>query len=105
LDSNDGSGFHRNREGQEENQRWEGQSPFNKVLKQYDFIYIFLKKRLAKRWTPLNNIMPLKNTLGNKVHEVVSGTLIVGPVAGRRLGSLLFLLHVSLASGFLVSHS
>jgi hypothetical protein len=83
----------------------EGQSPFNKVLKQYDFIYIFLRIKLAKRWTPLNNIMPLKKTLGNKVQEVISRTLTVGPVAGYRLGSLLCLLLVSLAGSFLVSYS
>jgi hypothetical protein len=58
----------------------------------------------VKRWAPLNNILPLKKTLDNKVQEVVLETLTVGPVTGRRLGSLLFLL-VCLASGFLISHS
>jgi hypothetical protein len=52
----------------------------------------------------LNNILPLKKTLSNKIEEVVSGKLTVSPVAGRRLGSLLLFVLVLLAGGLLVSH-
>jgi hypothetical protein len=82
----------------------EVQSPFDKILKQHDFIYILKRKRMAKRWPSLNNILPLKKTLSNEILEVVSGTLIVSSVAERRMGSLLLLLLVPLAGGLLVSH-
>jgi hypothetical protein len=45
----------------------EDQSPFDKMQKNNDFINIFLRKELTKRRTPLNNILTLKKTLGNKV--------------------------------------
>jgi hypothetical protein len=45
----------------------EGQSPFDKMQKKNNFINIFLRKELTERRTPLNNILTLKKTLGNKV--------------------------------------
>jgi hypothetical protein len=51
------------------------QSPFDKMLKQYKFIYILLRKDLAERRTPLDNILALKRTLNEKIEEIVLGTL------------------------------
>jgi hypothetical protein len=59
----------------------EGQSPFDKMQKKYDFIRIFLRIRLMKRRASLNNILAFKKTLGNNIQENVPGTLTVIPVA------------------------
>jgi hypothetical protein len=45
----------------------EGQSPFDKMQKKNDFVNIFLREELTKRRAPLNIILTLKKTLGNKV--------------------------------------
>jgi hypothetical protein len=81
----------------------EGQSPFDKVLKQNDFINILLRIWLMERRMPLHNIFLLKN-LGNKTKKIISGALTVCPVPICSLGFFLLLALVSLGSGFLVSH-
>jgi hypothetical protein len=40
---------------------------------------------LAKRRAPIDEIFPLKQTLRNKIQEVIIGALTVSPLPGRRL--------------------
>jgi hypothetical protein len=70
-----------------------------------NFINILLRIKLMKGRTPLNNILPLEKTLGNKIQHIVPRALTVIPVVARGLNFFLLLLLVSLAVGFLFSHS
>jgi hypothetical protein len=47
----------------EERARGEGQTPFGKMVKCDDFIYIFHRKRFAKRGAPVDKTFFLKQTL------------------------------------------
>jgi hypothetical protein len=74
----------------EERARGEGQTPFGKMVKCDDFIYIFHGKRFAKRRAPVDKTFFLKQTLGNKFDEIIVGALIVSPFPRRRLRLLPF---------------
>jgi hypothetical protein len=78
----------------EKRAREEGQTPFGKMVKCDDFIYIFHGERFAKRGAPVDKILVLKQSLGNKFIEVVKGALTVCPLSRRRLR--LFLLPILL---------
>jgi hypothetical protein len=72
----------------EERARGEGQTLFGKMVKCDDFIYIFHGKRFAKRGAPFHKTFFLKQTLGNKFHEIIFGALTVSPFPRRRLRPL-----------------
>jgi hypothetical protein len=74
--------------------RGEGQTPFGKMVKCDDFVYIFNRERFAKREAPVDKTLVLEQSLGNKFLEVVVGTLTVSPLSRRRLH--LFLLPILL---------
>jgi hypothetical protein len=78
----------------EERARGEGQTPFGKMEKCDDFIYIFHGKRFVKRRAPVDKTLVLKQTLRNKFVEIVVGALTVSPLPKRRLR--LFLLPILL---------
>jgi hypothetical protein len=63
----------------EERARGEGQTPFGKMEKCDDFIYIFHGKRFVKRRAPVDKTLVLKQTLRNKFVEIVVGALTVSP--------------------------
>jgi hypothetical protein len=69
----------------EKRARGEGQTPFGKMVKCDDFVYIFHGERFAKRGVPVDKILVLEQSLGNKFIEVVEGALTVGPLPRRRL--------------------
>jgi hypothetical protein len=69
----------------EQRARGEGQPPFGKMVKCDDFVYIFHGKRFAKREVPVDKTFFLKQTLGNKFHEIIVGALTVSPFPRRRL--------------------
>jgi hypothetical protein len=73
----------------EERARGEGQTPFGKMVKYDDFVYIFHGKRFAKRGAPVDKTFFLEQTLGNKFSEIVVGALTVRPLPRRRLRLLL----------------
>jgi hypothetical protein len=68
-----------------ERARGEGQTPFSKMVKWDNFVYIFHRKRFAKRGVPVDKTFLLKQTLGNKIHEFVVGALTVCPLSRWRL--------------------
>jgi hypothetical protein len=78
----------------EKRARGEGQTPFGKMVKCDDFVYIFHGERFTKRGAPVDKILVFKQSLGNKFIEVVKGALIVCPLSRRRLR--LFLLPILL---------
>jgi hypothetical protein len=55
----------------EKRARGEGQTPFGKMVKCDDFVYNFHGERFTKREAPLDKILVLKQSLGNKFIEVV----------------------------------
>jgi hypothetical protein len=63
----------------EERARGDGQTPFGKMVKYDDFVYIFHGKRFAKRGALVDNTFFLKQTLRNKFHEIIVGALTVSP--------------------------
>jgi hypothetical protein len=69
----------------EERARGEGQTPFGKMVKCDDFVYIFHGKRFAKRGTPVDKTFFLEQTLENKFCEIIVGALTVSPFPRRRL--------------------
>jgi hypothetical protein len=69
----------------EERARGEGQTPFSKMVKCDDFVYIFHGKRFAKRGAPVDKTFVLKQTHGNKFHEIIVGALTVSPFPRRQL--------------------
>jgi hypothetical protein len=69
--------------------RGEGQTPFGKMVKCDDFVYIFHRKRFAKRGAPVDKTFILEQTLGNKFFEIVIGALTVSPLPRRWLRLLL----------------
>jgi hypothetical protein len=69
----------------EKRARGEGQTPFGKMVKCDDFVYIFHGERFAKRGAPVDKILVLEQSLGNKFIEVVKGALTVCPLSRRRL--------------------
>jgi hypothetical protein len=69
----------------EERARGEGQTLFGKMVKYDNFVYIFHAKRFAKRGAPVDKTFFLKQTLGNKFHEIIVGALTVSPFPRRRL--------------------
>jgi hypothetical protein len=69
----------------EEGTGGEGQTPFSEMVELYNFVYILHGKRLVKRRAPVDEIFPLKQTLRNKIQEVVIGALTVSPLPKRRL--------------------
>jgi hypothetical protein len=74
----------------EERARGEGQTPFGKMVKCDDFVYIFHGKRYTKRGAPVDRTFLLKQTRGNKFHEIIVGALTVSPFPRRWLRLLLF---------------
>jgi hypothetical protein len=88
----------------EERARREGQTPFGKMVKCDDFVYIFHGKRFAKSGAPVNKTFFLEQTLKNKFFEIVVGALTVSPLPRRRLRLLLLpiLLVRSLGRHFLI---
>jgi hypothetical protein len=73
----------------EKRARGEGQTPFGKMVKCDDFVYIFHGERFPKRGAPVDKTLILEQSLGNKLIEVVEGALTVCPLPGRRLHLLL----------------
>jgi hypothetical protein len=73
----------------EKGTRGEGQTPFGKMVKCDDFIYIFHGERFAKRGAPIDKILVLEKSLGNKLIEVIEGALTVCPLPRRQLRFLL----------------
>jgi hypothetical protein len=69
----------------EERARGEGQTLFGKMVKYDDCVYIFHGKRFAKRGAPVDKTFFLKQTLGNKFHEIIVGALTMSPFPRRRL--------------------
>jgi hypothetical protein len=55
------------------------------MVKCDDFVYIFHGERFAKWRAPINKILVLEQSLGNKLIEVVEGALTVCPLPGWRL--------------------
>jgi hypothetical protein len=87
----------------EKRARGEGQTPFGKMVKCDDFVYIFHGKRFTKRGAPVDKTLVLEQTLGNKFFEVIVGALTVSPLPRRRLRLLLPILLVrSLGRHFLI---
>jgi hypothetical protein len=70
----------------------EGQTPFGKMVKCDDFVYIFHAKRFAKRGAPVDKTLVFEQTLRNKFFEIVVGALTVSPLPRRRLHLLLLLI-------------
>jgi hypothetical protein len=73
----------------EKRARGEGQTPFGKMVKCDDFIYIFHGERFAKRGAPVDKTLVLEQSLGNKFIEIVDGALTVSPLPRWRLRLLL----------------
>jgi hypothetical protein len=88
----------------EERARGEGQTPFGKMVKCDDFVYIFHGKWFAKRGAPVDKTFFLKQAFENKFHEIIVGALTVSPSARRRLRllPLPILLGGSLGRHFLI---
>jgi hypothetical protein len=78
----------------EKGTRGEDQTPFGKMVKCDDFIYIFHGERFAKGEALVDKILVLKQSLGNKFIEVVKGALTVCPLS--RWWLRLFLLPILL---------
>jgi hypothetical protein len=76
----------------EKRARGEGQTPFGKVVKCDDFVYIFHGERFTKRGAPVDKTLVLEQSLGNKLIEVVEGALTVFPLPRRQLHLLLLLI-------------
>jgi hypothetical protein len=73
----------------EKRARGEGQTPFGKMVKCDDFVYIFHGERFAKRGVPVDKTLVLEQSLGNKFIEIVDGALTMGPLPRRWLRLLL----------------
>jgi hypothetical protein len=73
----------------EKRARGEGQTPFGKMVKCDDFVYIFHGERFVKRGVPVDKTLVLEQSLGNKFIEIVEGALTVSPLPRRRLRLLL----------------
>jgi hypothetical protein len=73
----------------EKRARGEGQTPFGKIVKCDDFIYIFHGERFVKRGAPVDKTLILEQSLRNKFFEVVVGALTMSPLPRRRLRLLL----------------
>jgi hypothetical protein len=73
----------------EKRARGEGQTPFGKMVKCDDFVYIFHGERFTKRGAPVDKTLVLEQSLGNKFIEIVVGALTVSPLPRRRLRLLL----------------
>jgi hypothetical protein len=88
----------------EERARGEGQTPFGKMVKYDNFVYIFHGKRFAKRRAPVDETFFLEQTLGNKFYEIIVGVLTMSPLPRWRLRLLLLpiLLVRSLGHHFLI---
>jgi hypothetical protein len=84
----------------EKRARGEGKTPFGKMVKCDDFVYIFHGERFAKRGTPVNKTLVLEQSLGNKLIEVVERALTVSPLPRWRLRLLLPILLRSLGRHF-----
>jgi hypothetical protein len=85
----------------EKRQRGEGQTPFSKMVKCDDFLYIFHGERFAKRGAPVDKTLVLEQSLGNKFIEVIEGALTVSPLPRWRLRLLLLpILLISLGHHF-----
>jgi hypothetical protein len=65
----------------------EGQTPFGKIIKCDNFIYIFHGERFAKRGAPVDKTLALEQSLRNKFIEIIDGALTVSPLPRRRLVS------------------
>jgi hypothetical protein len=63
----------------------DGQTPFSKMVKCDDFIYIFHGERFSKGGALVDKILVLEKSLGNKFIEVIKGALTVCPLSRRRL--------------------
>jgi hypothetical protein len=75
----------------EKRARGEGQTPFGKMVKCDDFVYIFHGERFAKRGVPVDKTLVLEQSLGNKFIEVVLRALTMSPFPRRRLRLFLLL--------------
>jgi hypothetical protein len=78
----------------EKRARGEGQTLFGKMVQCDDFVYIFHGERFPKGGAPVDKILVLEQSLGDKFIEVVTGALTVYPLSRRRLR--LFLLPILL---------
>jgi hypothetical protein len=65
--------------------RGEGQTPFDKMVKCDDLVYIFHGERFAKRGALVDKTLALEQSLGNKFIEIVVGALTVSPLPRWRL--------------------
>jgi hypothetical protein len=84
------------KQAMEKRARGEGQTPFGKMVKCDDFIYIFHGERFVKRGAPVDKILVLEQSLGNNLIEVVKGALTVCPLPRQR--QCFFLLPILLRS-------
>jgi hypothetical protein len=85
----------------EERAREDGQTPFSKMVKYDDFVYIFHGKRFTKGGAPVDKTFFLEQTLKNKFHEIIVGALTMSPLPRRlRLLALPILLVGSLGCHF-----
>jgi hypothetical protein len=82
------------KQASEERARVEGQTPFSKMVKCDDFVYIFHGKRFTKRGAPVDKTFFLEQTLENKCSEIVVGALTVSLFRRRRLQLLLLPIHL-----------
>jgi hypothetical protein len=73
----------------EKRARGEGQTPFSKIVKCDNLVYIFHGERFTKRGAPVDKTLVLEQSLGNKLIEVVERALIVCPLPRRWLRLLL----------------
>jgi hypothetical protein len=65
----------------EKRARGEGQTPFDKMVKYDDFVYIFHGKRFTKRGAPVDKTFVLEQTLGDKFFVITFGALTVSPLS------------------------
>jgi hypothetical protein len=73
----------------EKRARGEGQTPFGKVVKSDDFVYIFHGEKFAKRGAPVDKTLVLEQSLGNKFIKIVDRAITVSLLPGRWLRLLL----------------
>jgi hypothetical protein len=87
----------------EKRARGEGQTPFGKMVKCDNFVYIFHGERFRKRGAPVDKTLVLEQALGNKFFEIVVGAPTVSSLPRRRLRLLLLpILLRSLGRHFLI---
>jgi hypothetical protein len=70
--------------------RGEDQTPFGKMVKCDNFVYIFHGERFVKRGAPVDKTLVLEQSLGKKFIEIVVGALTVSPLPDGGCSSFFF---------------